>query len=391
MGERDGTTSEGSENTASGAGAAPESTEQIKLAAARFRDDYTSVRDQIGRVIVGQRGIVDGVLTCLFTGGHALLEGVPGIGKTLLIRTLSQALNLKFGRIQFTPDLMPADITGTTVVHESEGEGGRTVREFRFQRGPVFAQIVLADEINRATPKTQSAMLEAMQERSVTVAGETHRLPAPFFVMATQNPLEQEGTYPLPEAQLDRFFFKLHVGYASRKDLGEVLDRTTAGVQPEVEPVLDAQRIIEHQQLVRRVAIAPQVQDFAVRMVLATHPKGELSTGEFATPMVNQFVRVGASPRAAQALVLGGKCRALLDGRAAVSVDDIQAVALPALRHRIIMNFEGEAEGLTSDRVIENIIATLPREATLVGAQGQSQTRGNSQGSVAAPVPAKRN
>ncbi len=341
----------------------PQSVDDVKQAAERFRDDFKNVREQIGRAVVGQRDIVDGVLTCLFTGGHALLEGVPGIGKTLLIRTLSEALDLKFGRVQFTPDLMPADITGTTVVHEVEGEGGRVRREFRFQPGPIFAQIVLADEINRATPKTQAAMLEAMQERSVTVAGETHRLPAPFFVMATQNPLEQEGTYPLPEAQLDRFFFKLTVGYSNRADLSEVLNRTTAGAIATVEPVLDASKIIEHQQLVRRVAIAPHVQDYAVRVVLATHPKGEFGAGEFATPMVNRYLRVGASPRAAQALVLGGKCRALLAGRASVSTDDIRAVALPALRHRIILNFEGEAEGVTHDAVVKNIIDTLPVEA----------------------------
>lgn len=343
----------------------PQSVDDVKQAAERFRDDFKNVREQIGRAVVGQREIVDGVLTCLFTGGHALLEGVPGIGKTLLIRTLSQALDLKFGRVQFTPDLMPADITGTTVVHEVEGEGGRVRREFRFQPGPIFAQIVLADEINRATPKTQAAMLEAMQERSVTVAGETHQLPAPFFVMATQNPLEQEGTYPLPEAQLDRFFFKLTVGYSNRADLSEVLNRTTARVTAKVEPVLDASKIIEHQQLVRRVAIAPHVQDYAVRVVLATHPKGEFGGGEFSTPMVNRYLRVGASPRAAQALVLGGKCRALLAGRASVSTDDIRAVALPALRHRIILNFEGEAEGVTHDAVVKNIIDTLPVEAPL--------------------------
>jgi len=344
-------------------GASEQELDAIRDAAKRFRRDYAAVREQIRKVVVGHTTIVDGVLVCLFVGGHTLLEGVPGIGKTLLIRSLSRALSLEFGRIQFTPDLMPADISGTTVVTEVEGEGGRTRREFSFQPGPVFAQIVLADEINRATPKTQSALLEAMQERSVTVAGTTHDLPRPFFVMATQNPLEQEGTYPLPEAQLDRFLFKLHVGYSSRAELGEILDRTTSGHEPTIDPVLDAGRIIEHQQLIRRVAIAPHVQDYAIRMVLATHPAGPEGGGQFATPMVNQYVRVGASPRAAQALVLGGKCRALLDARPTVSTDDIKAVALPSLRHRLILNFEGEAEGITTDAVVDNIVRTLPIEA----------------------------
>jgi MoxR-like ATPase len=303
------------------------------------------------------------VLTALFTGGHVLLEGVPGLGKTLLIRTLAAALRLKFSRIQFTPDLMPADITGTTVVVEIPQPGGRTDRRFNFQPGPIFAQMVLADEINRATPKTQSALLEAMQERSVTVGGVTHTLERPFFVMATQNPLEQEGTYPLPEAQLDRFFFKVLVGYSSREEMSEIVNRTTAGVEASVEPVLSGEQIEAYQALVRRAAVAAHVQDYAVRAVMSTHPRpaGSTESGpSFATPMVNKYVRVGASPRAAQALVLAGKCQALLDGRAAVSVDDIRKMALPALRHRIILNFEAEAEGLTTDAVIENILATLP-------------------------------
>jgi MoxR-like ATPase len=341
----------------------PQTPEQIQAAGEQFRRDYKAVREQIARVVVGHQAIVDGVLVCLFAGGHALLEGVPGIGKTLLIRTLSRTLHLDFRRIQFTPDLMPADISGTTVVVEVEGGHGRVSREFRFQKGPVFAQILLADEINRATPKTQSALLEAMQERSVTVQGESHPLPSPFFVMATQNPLEQEGTYPLPEAQLDRFFFKLLVGYSKREDLHEILKRTTGGSEAEVAPVLDADRLLAHQRLVRRVEAAPTVADYAVRCVLSTHPKGPDGDGAFATPMVNQYVRVGASPRAAQALMLGAKVLALLEGRAAISIDDIKKVALPALRHRIIMNFEAEAEGVRADGVIRNILETLPRES----------------------------
>jgi MoxR-like ATPase len=339
----------------------PQTPQDVQAAAEKFRKDYAAVKAEVARAVVGQNDIVDGVLTCLFVGGHVLLEGVPGIGKTLLVRTLARCVNLSFSRIQFTPDLMPADISGTTIVAEfDDGRGGRE-RRFTFQPGPIFGQIVLADEINRATPKTQAALLEAMQERSVTVGGTTHRLPEPFMVLATQNPIEQEGTYPLPEAQLDRFFFKLLSTTPSRADLSEILNRTTTGSDAELKPVLDGPTILAHARLLRRVAIAPHVQDYAVRMVLATHPAS--LGGSYATPMVNKYVRLGASPRAAQALVLAGKCRALLDGRSVVSTDDLRAVAAPALRHRLILNFESHAEGLTPDTIVTNMVSTLPLEA----------------------------
>ncbi|QQE10666.1 MoxR family ATPase [Planctomycetota bacterium] len=320
---------------------------------------YQAVRDQVAKMIVGHDEIVDGVLTCLFVGGHCLLEGVPGLGKTLLIRSLSQALSLDFARIQFTPDLMPADITGTTIVAEGQNKDGTVSRTFQFQKGPIFSQIVLADEINRATPKTQSAMLEAMQEHSVTVGGTTYQMFKPFFVMATQNPLEQEGTYPLPEAQLDRFFFKLDVGYSTREELHEIMNRTTRAEEPAIEPVLSADEIMKYQKLVRNVVIAPHVQDYAIRCVLATHPEGE-----YACSLAKQYVRVGGSPRAAQALVLGGKVRALLEGRVHVSHEDIKRVLLPAMRHRILLNFEGQAEGVTTDIILNDIIDNLSMDVS---------------------------
>jgi MoxR-like ATPase len=326
---------------------------QLQAECDAFRRDYRAVQAEIGKMIVGHQDIVDGVLTCLFVGGHALLEGVPGLGKTALIRALAQSLNLKFNRIQFTPDLMPADVIGTNVIMENE----QGQRQFTFVHGPIFAQIVLADEINRATPKTQSALLEAMQEKQVTAGGAIRKLEEPFFVMATQNPLEQEGTYPLPEAQLDRFFFKLLVKYSDRQELKAILDRTTTGYKPEIQPVLDAKRILDHQELVKRVVIAPHVQDYAIRCTLATHPQGQ-----FALPMVNQFIRVGASPRAAQAITLAAKVRALLDGRFHVAFQDVKDVIIPAMRHRVILNFEGEAEGITTDMVLEKIASDVPMQ-----------------------------
>jgi MoxR-like ATPase len=335
---------------------------QVQQLCDSFRRDYRAVQQEIGKAIVGHGDIVDGVLTCLFVGGHALLEGVPGLGKTALIRALAEALHLKFSRIQFTPDLMPADITGTNIIQENESGHRAQV----FQEGPIFAQICLADEINRATPKTQSALLEAMQEKQVTAGGEIRKLEQPFFVMATQNPLEQEGTYPLPEAQLDRFFYKLMVQYSGREELKRILDLTTTGHKIDIQPILDGPRIMEHQALVRRVVIAPHVQDYAIRCTLATHPQGM-----FAIPMVNQFLRVGASPRAAQAITLESKVRALLDGRFHVSFQDIKDVVIPAMRHRIILNFEGEAEGITTDMVLEKVIAETPTavEGELAGAR----------------------
>ena len=315
-----------------------------------FRAQYDRVYQEIAKVIVGHADIVHGVLTCLFVGGHALLEGVPGLGKTLLVRTLSDVLDLQFNRIQFTPDLMPSDIMGTNIINETpDGQ-----RVFPFQKGPLFAQIVLADEINRATPKTQSALLEAMQEHSVTVGGVIHRLQEPFFVMATQNPIEQEGTYPLPEAQLDRFFFKLVVDYSTREELATILDRTTRGDWPRAEKVMDGASIQRWQAVARSVLIAPTVQDYAVRLILATHPQGPFAAGA-----TNRLIRFGSSPRGAQALVLAAKIRAMLDGRFNVSFDDIRKGYLPALRHRVLLNFEAEAENISPDTVLGEILAEV--------------------------------
>jgi len=315
--------------------------------AAQFRQRFAALEAEIGKIIVGQPDIVRGVLTGLFVGGNILLEGVPGLGKTLLIRTLAQVLDLKFTRIQFTPDLMPSDIVGTDIILETpDGK-----RERRFQSGPLFSQIVLADEINRAIPKTQSAMLEAMQERTVSVGGTTHILPTPFFVLATQNPIEQEGTYPLPEAQLDRFLFKLLVPFTSREELNLILNRTTRNESQVAEKVMDAGEIVEWTKLVKEVLVSNPVQDYAIRLLLASHPNSEYATAD-----TNRFLRCGGSPRGAQALILAGKVRALLEGRFNVSFEDIRKVYLPAMRHRVILNFEAQAEGIASDTVLAAII-----------------------------------
>jgi MoxR-like ATPase len=326
----------------------------IKERAEQFRKVFDEISNEIGKVIVGQKNLVRNVLICLFTGGHCLLEGVPGLGKTLLVRTLSQALDARFSRIQFTPDLMPSDITGTTVVQENES--GRKV--FEFQKGPVFSNILLADEINRATPKTQSALLEAMQEHHVTVSGTRHILQEPFFVLATQNPIEMEGTYPLPEAQLDRFFFKLMVDFPTGDELGEIINRTTKVDIPEASKVMSREQAVEWQTFVREIEVAPHVSDYAVRLVLATHPEKETSPD-----VAKKYLRYGSSPRGAQALILAGKVSALLDARYNVGFDDIKAAAPHALRHRIILNFEAEAEGIEPDYIINQLLDQVTRVA----------------------------
>jgi MoxR-like ATPase len=328
--------------------------ESMQQQAEEFRQRYTAVKEQIGRVIVGHDDIVHGVLTAMFIGGHCLLEGVPGLGKTLLVRTLAEALDLKFNRIQFTPDLMPSDILGTNMINEN-AEGRRV---FEFQRGPIFTQICLADEINRATPKTQSALLETMQEGTVTIAGVRYELEKPFFVMATQNPIEQEGTYPLPEAQLDRFLFKLVVGYSSREELSTIVERTTKGINIRPEKVMDGSEIKKWQKLIREVILAQHVQDYIVRLTLATHPQGAL-----ALPVTNQYLRWGSSPRGAQTLALAAKVRALLEGRYNVSFEDVRRVYLPSLRHRVILNFEAQAEGMETDQVLLEILEKLPEKS----------------------------
>ena len=322
--------------------------------AEQFREKYNKIKTEVGKVIVGHDEIVHGVLTCLVIGGHCLLEGAPGLGKTLLVRTLSQALSLDFNRIQFTPDLMPADILGTNMVVETP-EGGK---QFEFQKGPIFTQICLADEINRATPKTQSAMLETMQEGTVTVGGTRYELKKPFFVLATQNPIEQEGTYPLPEAQLDRFLFKLVVGYSGREELGTIIDRTTKGITVEPEQIITGEEIIEMQKLVREVILADHIRDYIVRLTLATHPEGEL-----AAEITNQYLRWGSSPRGAQTMVLAAKVRALLEGRFNVSFEDVRRVYVPAMRHRVVANFEAQAEGISTDQILLDILDQVPQKS----------------------------
>ncbi len=319
-----------------------------------FRRDYAGIVEQIGRVIVGHGAVIDQVLTCLLSGGHALLEGVPGIGKTLLVRTLGQTLDLTFSRIQFTPDLMPADITGTNIL--TTGEDGS--KGFEFQRGPIFANLILADEINRATPKTQSAVLEAMQEGTVSVARTTYPLPRPLAVLGTQNPIEMEGTYPLPEAQLDRFMLKIVIAQPGVDELVAIVDRTTAEAVPAAEKVADAARIEHLKSLVRRVPVASHVTQYIARLVAATHP------GSAEAPrQVKKYVQYGSSPRGAQAIMLAAKVAALRDGRPNVAFDDVDKVARAALRHRLILNFEAQADGVEADDIITRTLQEIPRTA----------------------------
>ena len=329
-------------------------TDETKQELKQFRNDFAILKSEISKVIVGQSQILDDTILALVAGGHVLLEGVPGLGKTLTVRTLADALDLDFSRIQFTPDLMPADLIGTNMVIESDD--GQKI--FQFQKGPLFANVLLADEINRATPKTQSALLEAMQEHSVTVGGTTHILDEPFFVLATQNPLEMEGTYPLPEAQLDRFFCKLLVKYPSAKEIETILDRTTESSNESASAVLDGQRIRDMSRIARTIPISDEVRRYGIALVLATHPNHEL----VAEP-TKKFVRFGASPRGIQALILGAKIRAILDERFHVAREDLKAMAKPVLRHRLILNFEGQAEGISTDDVIDQILVSVPESA----------------------------
>ena len=332
--------------------------EQLKRDLQQFREDFRALQQEVGRVIVGQQEVVDGTLAAMIAGGHVLLEGVPGLGKTMLVRTLADALQLSFSRVQFTPDLMPADLIGTNVVEET-ADG----RQFRFQHGPVFANIVLTDEINRATPKTQSALLEAMAEGAVTAGGSTMALPDPFLVLATQNPLEMEGTYPLPEAQLDRFFVKLMVRYPSAEDLQSILNRTTGTETASVNAVMDAERICRMRELSRQIPVGDDVQKYAVQIILNSHPEQPDSP-----ELVKRFVRYGASPRGGQALILYARILAILDERYHVACEDIDQAAIPVLRHRLMLNFEGQAENIAVDRVLEDLIRSTESSSAAAAA-----------------------
>jgi MoxR-like ATPase len=323
----------------------------IEKQISEFHEQYEAVQKEMSRVIVGNQEIIGSILSCLLTRGHVLLEGIPGLGKTKIVQTLADVLNLKFNRIQFTPDLMPGDLIGTNVVRETEsGE-----KYLDFQPGPIFCNLMLADEVNRATPKSQSALLEAMQEKSVSVGSITHKLEEPFFVMATQNPIELEGTYPLPEAQMDRFLFKLKIEYPSQDEMHEIMDRTTQVDEAAAKAVLEQGEVMQMRETVLSVPIAKPVQDYAIRLTLATHPNSP-----HAHPLTNKYARFGASPRGTQALVLGGKMQALLHDRVHVACEDIRSVVLPALRHRILLNFEGEAEHIDTDDILKEIIADVP-------------------------------
>jgi MoxR-like ATPase len=336
--------------------------DSVKKRCAAFRELFATLRAEVAKAIVGQDEIVEQVLIALFANGHVLLEGVPGLGKTLLVTTLSTVLDLSFARIQFTPDLMPADITGTSIVLEDPSTGKR---QFEFRPGPLFHQLILADEVNRATPKSQAALLEAMQERSVSAGGQTRRLAEPFLVMATQNPIEQEGTYPLPEAQLDRFLLKVVVPYATREEVATILTRTTANHTPRLAVVLDGPRIQQAQRLARRVLVAPPLKDFIVRVVLATH-----AGTDNALASMEKYIAVGVSPRGAQAMITAAKVKALLDGRYAIAFRDIESIAAPCLRHRIKRSFEAEADGVTTDAIVRELLRAVPRET---GDMGTSQ------------------
>jgi len=326
--------------------------------AAAIKKHFDLINEELSKIIVGQKALTRRLFICLLCGGHALIEGVPGLGKTLIVRSLSNILDLKYSRIQFTPDLMPADILGTNIVKEDE----KGNRYFEFYKGPIFGQLILADEINRASPKTQSALLEAMQEERITVFGTQYQLNPPFMVLATQNPIEMEGTYPLPEAQIDRFFFKLRIDYPDHDELREIIDKTTEDYQPDLQQIISADSILEMKALIRQVPIATHVKNYAIRMVLSSHPDNK-----FTIENVKKYVLFGASPRGVQSLVLAGKVSAMLDGRYSVSREDIRAVAKPALRHRIALNIKGEAEGIDEDDIIEQIIKSIPNKMSYPG------------------------